>query len=98
MIKAVVVILNYNGSALLRKFLPGVVAHSAPFSVVVADNGSTDGSADIVAKEFPSVTLIRISRAMSDMAWVITSVLLVPAACACAAGGANQPDGPDQAT
>ncbi len=60
MIKAAVVILNYNGSALLRKFLPGVITHSAPFTVVVADNGSTDGSADLVANEFPSVTLIRI--------------------------------------
>src|SRR4051812_25461140 len=60
MIKVVVVILNYNGSALLRKFLSGVVAHSKPFTVVVADNGSTDGSADVIANEFPSVTLIRI--------------------------------------
>ncbi|HWA34006.1 MAG TPA: glycosyltransferase family 2 protein [Cyclobacteriaceae bacterium] len=60
MIKAAVVILNFNGSALLRKFLPGVVAHSAPFEVIVADNGSTDGSGDLIAKEFPSVRLIRI--------------------------------------
>lgn len=48
-----VVILNWNGEAFLRRFLPGVIACStgegAPegcqVTVVVADNGSTDGSA-----------------------------------------------------
>lgn len=60
MTKVAVVILNFNGSALLRKFLAGVVTHSAPFPVVVADNGSTDDSAEFVASEFPQVKLIRI--------------------------------------
>jgi GT2 family glycosyltransferase len=62
MMKVAVVILNYNGSSLLRKFLPGVVEHSGDYHVVVADNGSTDGSSDIIAKEFPTVTLIRIEK------------------------------------
>ena len=44
-----VVILNWNGEAHLRTFLPSVVAHSAAAAIVVADNGSTDGSAAYVA-------------------------------------------------
>ena len=41
-----VIILNWNGEAMLRRFLPSVVAHTeqADVEIVVADNGSTDGS------------------------------------------------------
>lgn len=47
-----VVILNWNGEDFLRRFLPRVVA-SLPtegVGVVVADNGSTDGSAEVVCE------------------------------------------------
>lgn len=55
-----VVILNWNGEGFLRRFLPGVVECStgihAPegceVSVVVADNGSTDGSAAWIAETY----------------------------------------------
>ena len=41
-----VVILNWNGEQTLRQFLPSVLAHtqSENVEIVVADNGSTDGS------------------------------------------------------
>ena len=41
-----VIILNWNGEAMLRRFLPSVMAHTerADVEIVVADNGSTDGS------------------------------------------------------
>lgn len=41
-----VVILNWNGEQTLRQFLPSVLAHtqSKDVEIVVADNGSTDGS------------------------------------------------------
>lgn len=41
-----VIILNWNGEAMLRRFLPTVIAHtqSDGVEIVVADNGSTDGS------------------------------------------------------
>lgn len=43
-----IVILNWNGIGHLKQFLPGVIAHSKvegfEVEVVVADNGSTDGS------------------------------------------------------
>ena len=53
-----IVILNWNGAAHLRRFLPSVVRTAPPgVEIVVADNGSTDGSAALVEQEFPSVTL-----------------------------------------
>lgn len=56
-----IVILNWNTEALLRKCLQTVLASKGDFSyhVVVVDNASTDGSAAMVAQEFPSVTLIQ---------------------------------------
>ena len=58
-----VVILNWNGEAFLRRFLPGVIACStgeeAPegceVTVVVADNGSTDGSVRWLEEAYVSV-------------------------------------------
>ena len=51
------VILNWNGEQFLRRFLPRVVATCEPSGaeVVVADNGSTDGSEGVVKGDFPSV-------------------------------------------
>lgn len=48
------IILNWNGEALLRRFLPQVVANSDPeiTRIVVADNGSSDGSVELLKKEF----------------------------------------------
>ncbi len=60
--KVAVVILNWNGSALLREFLPSVVAHSPGADVYVADNASTDDSVAVLEREFPSVKMIRNDR------------------------------------
>ncbi|MDE6528147.1 MAG: glycosyltransferase family 2 protein, partial [Muribaculaceae bacterium] len=59
--KTAVIILNWNGAALLRRFLPSVTANTPPqiADVIVADNGSTDSSLKILAEEFPSVKVIR---------------------------------------
>lgn len=58
-----IVILNWNGTAHLRRYLPSVVA-AAPggVGVVVADNGSTDGSAEMLRREFPSVEVLQLDR------------------------------------
>lgn len=56
-----VVILNYNGEELLRKFLPSVLKFSGDAKIIVADNNSADRSVDILTKEFPQVEVIRIS-------------------------------------
>lgn len=49
---------------MLRTYLPSVVAHTAlpECEVVVADNGSTDDSMAVLAKEFPSVRTIALDK------------------------------------
>lgn len=59
--KAAVVILNYNGKEMLRKFLPSVISHSQ-FEIIIADNASNDGSVEFVKSEFPSLTLLSFSE------------------------------------
>jgi glycosyltransferase involved in cell wall biosynthesis len=41
-----VIILNWNGKALLEEFLPSVIEHTTlhDAEIIVADNGSTDNS------------------------------------------------------
>lgn len=57
-----IVILNYNGAAMLRRFLPSVLAHSGEAEVIVADNASTDASRDVLRDEFPAVRTILLDR------------------------------------
>ena len=56
-----VIILNWNGEKLLRKFLPAVVENndSNISELIVADNGSTDGSIALLEREFPSVKILK---------------------------------------
>lgn len=56
-----VIILNYNRADLLRPCLQSVLNSSISHTlrVWVVDNASTDGSAELVAHEFPAVRLIR---------------------------------------
>ena len=54
-----IVILNWNGSAFLEKFLPSVVATSyANKRIIVADNGSTYNSISFLQQHFPAVEII----------------------------------------
>jgi N-acetylglucosaminyl-diphospho-decaprenol L-rhamnosyltransferase len=55
-----VVILNYNTAALLRACLRSTLAALGDFryQICVVDNASSDGSAELVAAEFPNVHLI----------------------------------------
>lgn len=56
-----VVLLNYNGKHWLQQFLSSVLATQyANLTVVVADNASTDGSADWLRTAFPQVQLIQL--------------------------------------
>lgn len=61
MTKVAIVILNFNGKHFLQRFLPSVISYSADAKIVVADNGSTDGSADFVKNEFINVEVISLS-------------------------------------
>ena len=64
MAKTAIVILNWNGIGYLQKFLGIAEKYSlSPGTVLyVADNGSTDGSADWTEKNFPNVKLIRFGK------------------------------------
>ena len=60
--KVSVVILNWNGEEMLRRFLPSVVACSQGegVEVCVADNASSDGSLALLETAFPSVRLVKL--------------------------------------
>ncbi len=70
--KCAVIILNWNGEKMLRQFLPSVVRYTlesglknqelglsaTDIEVIVADNGSTDNSLQILQDEFPTVRVL----------------------------------------
>ncbi len=61
--RVAIVILNWNGRELMRRFLPSVVAHCPAWAdVIVADNGSTDDSIAMLEREFPQVGLLCLDR------------------------------------
>ena len=57
-----IVILNWNGAEMMRKYLPNVVKHSVNSTVFVADNASTDDSLSVLANEFPTVRTIVLEK------------------------------------
>lgn len=62
---ASVVIPNWNGRDLLAKYLPSIIAALAGDprnEIIVVDNGSEDGSAEFVRRQFPQVNLIALDR------------------------------------
>lgn len=56
--KIAVCILNYNGAALLKQFLPSVIQFSREAEVYVIDNQSTDNSLTVLSEYFPDVNVI----------------------------------------
>lgn len=60
--RASVIIVNYNGGQYLEQCLATLLPTIGPEDeVLVVDNGSTDGSADRVEREFPSIRVVRSS-------------------------------------
>jgi GT2 family glycosyltransferase len=59
-----VIILNWNGQALLEEFLPSVIANtpSDMAEIIVADNGSTDNSMAMLKEKFPDIRIIRFDK------------------------------------
>lgn len=61
-----VVIPSFNGRELLSKNLPPLLAAlgrgGLPSEVILADDGSTDGSSEWIQQEFPQVRLVRSER------------------------------------
>ena len=60
--KTAVVILNWNGLLHLQRYLPSVVATTPDADIVVADNGSTDGSLAWLREAMPSVQTIALDK------------------------------------
>lgn len=57
--RVVVVIVNWNGRHFLDRCLKAVLTQThEDFEIVLADNGSTDGSVSFVRERFPSVRII----------------------------------------
>ena len=57
-----IVILNWNGADMMRRFLPSVVTNSPEADVIVIDNGSTDASLQYLRDEMPQVRIIALDR------------------------------------
>ncbi len=51
---------NFNGASRLGTALESLRGQSRPVDVVVADNGSSDGSQDLVRERFPEVDLLEL--------------------------------------
>ena len=61
--KLAIVILNWNGAEMLKKYLPSVLQYSKDEAVVyVADNASTDNSIALLKEQFPEVKLILLEK------------------------------------
>ena len=59
-----VIILNWNGAAMLQEFLPKVIASTdtSLAEIIVADNGSDDNSMTLLADDFPQIKVIRFDQ------------------------------------
>lgn len=64
MVKTAVVILNWNGLKYLKMFLAGVIKYSydRETEIIVADNGSTDGSQEWILSNMDHVRLICLGK------------------------------------
>jgi GT2 family glycosyltransferase len=53
---------TYNGRERLTRTLRSLEAQSRPVDVIVADNGSSDGTAELLHEEFPEVALLELGE------------------------------------
>jgi GT2 family glycosyltransferase len=60
--KATVVIPTYNGAAMLAEALEALQRQTIEHEVVVVDNASTDGTAELLADRFPHVRALRLDE------------------------------------
>ena len=57
-----VVILNWNGIELLKKFIPNTISNSQSANIYVIDNFSEDDSVDFLKKNYPKIKVIQLDK------------------------------------
>ena len=60
--KIAVIIPNWNGERALPACLDSLVAQTQPATIIVVDNGSSDGSVDLVRNKYPQVELVALPK------------------------------------
>ncbi len=60
--KTAVVILNWNGKKLLKKFIPSVVKHTKNAEIWVIDNASTDDSVQFLQANYPEIKQVHLDK------------------------------------
>lgn len=56
--KTAIVIINYNGLNLIKKFLPSIITNSSKCNIYVIDNNSTDDSVNYIKNNFSNINII----------------------------------------
>ncbi len=57
-----IIVPNWNGKQLLAECLESLQKQSIDSQIIVVDNGSTDGSVELLSDKFPSVEVVRLSK------------------------------------
>ena len=61
--KAIVVIPNWNGKDFISECLDSLTIQTyKDFEIIVVDNGSTDGSKELIKQKYPEVSLIELDK------------------------------------
>lgn len=56
--KTAIVIINYNGLNLIKKFMPSIITNSSNYNIYVIDNNSTDDSVNYIKNNFSNINII----------------------------------------
>ena len=56
--KTAIVIINYNGLNLIKKFMPSIITNCSNYNIYVIDNNSTDDSVNYIKNNFSNINII----------------------------------------
>ena len=57
-----IAILNFNGSVLLKRFIPKIIENCSEAKLYVIDNNSNDNSVELISEKYPEINLIRLDN------------------------------------
>lgn len=60
--KTAIVIINYNGLNLIKKFMPSLISNSLNYNIYVIDNNSSDDSVHYIKNNFKDIIIIKNSK------------------------------------